>query len=126
MRQLVGQPQGLLDVRQGLRRVPQQPERESGINSAANTGILTHAEHQSTALVWRVACDGFLQVHTGRRQRPQEEPSSPEGKVGEDSERRIMGTLCQAQQRFPELECRVQLWPYLIKSPKSKKSWDQL
>ena len=32
------------------------------MESAGNTRILAHAEHRSTALVWRVACDAFLRV----------------------------------------------------------------
>jgi hypothetical protein len=43
------------------------------MDSAANTQILADAEHQCTALVWRVACDGFLQVLAGNRQRAQAE-----------------------------------------------------
>ena len=41
--------------------------------SAGNTRILAHTEYQRTALVWCVACDGFLQVLAGSRQRAQAE-----------------------------------------------------
>src|SRR5215510_3037454 len=60
MRQLLRQRQGLVDVCQGLRRVPQEPEGQRGPHSAACTWILAHAKHRSMALVWRVECDGFL------------------------------------------------------------------
>ena len=109
MRQLVCQRQGVVDVCQGLRRVPQGPEGPSGIGAAGNTRIEAHAEHQRTALVWRVACDGFLQVLAGRRQHAKAEPRRPEGIVGADRDRGVVGTLCQAQQRFPEFSRRVQL-----------------
>ena len=109
MRQLVRQRQGLVEAGQGLLRVPQQPEGPRGIGSAANTRILAHAEYRRTALVWRVAGDAFLQVLAGSRQRAKVEPRHPEGIVGDDRERGVVGTLRQAQQRFPELSRRVQL-----------------
>jgi len=37
------------------------------MGSAGNTRILTYAEYWSTALVWRVACDAFLQVLASSR-----------------------------------------------------------
>jgi hypothetical protein len=70
---------------------------------------VAHAEHRRTALVWCVEGDGFLQVLTGSRQRAKVEPRKPEGIVGDDRERGVVGTLRQAQQRVPELSCRVQL-----------------
>jgi hypothetical protein len=79
------------------------------------------AEHQRTVLVWRVEGDAFLQVLAGSRKRAQEEPRHPEGIVDDDRKRGVMGMLRQAQQRFPEFACRVQLQPYMIKPPKSKK-----
>ena len=51
-----------MDMGQGLLRVPQQPEGQRGTDAAGNTRVLAHAEHQRTALVWRVACDAFLHV----------------------------------------------------------------
>jgi hypothetical protein len=75
----------------------------------SHTQILAHAEHQFTALVWRVACDGFLQVQAGGRQRAKEEPRRPEGIVGDDRERGVFGTLRQAQQGFVDLPRFVQL-----------------
>ena len=62
MRQRVRQRQGLVDMSQGLIRVPEQPEGPGGIGSAGNTRVLAHAEHWRTALVWRIACAAFLQV----------------------------------------------------------------
>ena len=109
MRQLVRQRQGLVEAGQGLLRVPQQPEGPRGIGSAGNTRIVAHAEHRRTALVWRVAGDAFLQVLAGSRQRAKAEPRHPKGIVGDDRERGVVGTLRQAQQRFPELSRRVQL-----------------
>ena len=82
MRQLVRQRQGLVDVGQGLLRVPQQPEGHRGIDSAGNTRILAHAEHRRTALVWRVACDAFLQVLAGSRQRAKRATTSTQGHSG--------------------------------------------
>ena len=98
-----------MEASQGLIWVPQQPEGPGGIGSAGNTWILAHAEHRSTALVWRVACAAFLQVLAGSRQRAEPPPRHPKGIVGGDSERRGVGMLRQAQQRFPEFACRVQL-----------------
>src|SRR5712691_4722637 len=98
-----------MEVGQGLRRVPKHPEGHRGIDAAANTRIKAHAEHWSTVLVWRVACDAFLYVLAGSRQRTKPHPRRPQGIVGDDSERRVMGTLRQAQQGFPELARRVQL-----------------
>ena len=96
------------------------------MDSAANTRIVAHAEHQCTALVWRVACDGFLQVLAGSRQRAKAEPRRPEGIVGDDRERGVVGTLRQAQQGFADLPRRVQLWPSHIKPPQTKQDRDKL
>src|SRR4030095_14427326 len=96
MRQRVCQRQGLVDVCQGLIRIPQQPEGQSGIDSADNPRILAHAERRSMALVWRVACDGFFQVLASNWQRAKVEPRRPEGIVGDDRERRIVDVLRQA------------------------------
>ena len=126
MRQLVCQRQGLVETGQGLIRVPQQPEGQRGMGSAGNTRILAHAEHQSTALVWRVTCDAFLRVLAGSRQRAKPEPRHPKGIVGDDHECGVMGTLRQAQQRVPDLSRRVQLWPYKIKPPQTIQDRDQL
>ena len=79
------------------------------MDSAAHTRVLAHGEHQRPALVWRVVCNAFLQVLAGRRQRAKAEPRHPEGIVGEDRERGVVGPLRQAQQGVPELACRVQL-----------------
>ena len=46
--------------------------------------------------------------------------------MGDDRERGVVGTLRQAQQRFPELARRVQLWPCHIKPPQPKQDRDQL
>ena len=111
MRQLVRQRQGLVDAGQGLLRVPQEPEDPRGISPAANARILAHTEHRRTALVWRVACDAFFQVLAGSRQRAKLEPRPPEGIVGDDRERGVVGALRQAQQGLPDLLRRMQLWP---------------
>ena len=97
-----------------------------GIGSAGNTRILTHAEHWRTALLCRVACDARLQVLAGSRQRAQEEPCHPQGIVGDDSERGGVGALRQAQQRFPELACCMQLCSYKIKPPQTKQDRNEL
>ena len=62
MRQRLGQRQSLVGVGQGSLRGPQHPEGRSGKASADNTRVLAHTEHPCTALVWRVAGDGCLQV----------------------------------------------------------------
>src|SRR5262245_29588001 len=67
------------------------------------------------ALVWRVACDGFLMVLAGNRQRAKEERCPPESIVGDDRERGVVSLLRQAQQGFAELSRRVQLRLYTIK-----------
>jgi hypothetical protein len=46
--------------------------------------------------------------------------------VGDDSERGVVGTLRQAQQRFSEFLRRVQLRACHIKPPQPKQDWDQL
>ena len=94
--------------------------------SAGNTRILARAEHQSTALVWRVACDACLQVLASSRQHAKEEPHlAPKGIVGNDSKRGVMGMLCQAQQGFAELSCRLELWPCIIIPPQTIQDRDQ-
>ena len=80
-----------------------------GIGAAGHPRILAHAEQRRTALGGRVAGDAFLEVLAGRRKRAQAEPCRPEGIVGNDRERGVIGTLRQAQQRFPELARCVQL-----------------
>src|SRR6266446_3966963 len=107
MRQLLRQRQGLVEAGQGLRRVPQQPERYRGIGLAGDTQIEARAEYQGTALVWRVAGDACLQVQAGSRQRAKEEPCCPQGIVGDDRERGVIGRLRQTQQGVPELACPV-------------------
>jgi hypothetical protein len=64
---------------------------------------LANAEHRCTALVWRVACDGFLEVLAGSRQGAKVELRIPEGIVGDDCERGGVSLLRQAQEGFPEL-----------------------
>src|SRR6266540_3502088 len=93
---------------------------------AGNTQILANAERRSTALVWRVVCDAFLQVLASSRQRTKGAPRTPEGMVGDDSERRVVGTLRQAQQRFAELSRRVQLHPCIIIPPQTMQDRDKL
>jgi hypothetical protein len=46
--------------------------------------------------------------------------------VGDDRERGVVGALRQAQQRFPELSRRVQLWPYKIISPQTNQDRGKL
>jgi hypothetical protein len=60
---------------------------------AGHTWILAHAEHQRTALLWRVAGDAFLQVLAGRRQRAKPPPRRPKGIVSDDREREIVGLV---------------------------------
>ena len=96
------------------------------MDSAANTQIGTHAEHQCTVLPWRVACDGFLQVLAGSRQRTKEEPRSPKGIVGDDRERGVFGMLCQAQQGFADLPRGVQLEPSIVKPVQTIQDRDKL
>ena len=91
-----------------------------------NTQILAHAEHQCTVLVWRAACDGFLQVQAGGRQRAKVEPRQPEGIVGDDSERGVVGTLRQAQQGFADLPRGVELAPSHIKPVQTIQDRDKL
>src|SRR5262245_21550683 len=109
MRQLMSQRQAVVEVSQGLLRIPQRPEGLSGMESAGNTRIVAQAEYRSTALVWRVTCDAFLQVLAGRRQRTKPEPRDSKGKVGEHRECGGVATLHQAEQGFSDLSCRVQL-----------------
>jgi hypothetical protein len=90
-------------------RVSQQPEGPSGIASAADTRIEAHTEHQRTALIWRVACAGFLQVLASSRQRTEPKTRRSKSIVSEDSECGVVGMLRQAQQRFSELARCMQL-----------------
>ena len=46
--------------------------------------------------------------------------------MGDDSERRVVGTLRQAQKGCADFACRVQLWPSKIKPPKTKKDRNKL
>ena len=114
MRQRVRQRQGLVEAGQGLLRVPQQPEGHRGIGAAAHPRILANAEHRRTALVWRVAGDACLQVLAGRRQRAQAEPRHPEGIVGDDRERGVVGTVAPGAATFPRARapCATATVPY--------------
>ena len=96
MRQLVCQRQGTVKASEGLIRIPQQPEGHGGLGSTANPQILANTEYRSTALVWRVAGDTFLQVLAGSRQHAKAEPRHPESIVGDDRERGGVGALRQA------------------------------
>ncbi len=91
----------IVEAGQGLLRIPQHPEGPGGIDSAANTRIGAHAERRSTALVWRVACDGFLQVQASRRQRTKEEPRRPKGIVGDDRERGVWARCARRSKVSP-------------------------
>ena len=46
--------------------------------------------------------------------------------MGEDRERRVISTLRQAQQGFPDLARSVQLWPCDIKPPQTEQDRDHL
>jgi len=109
-----------------LRRIPQEPEDPRGIDPTANAQILGHTEYWQPALVWRIEGDAFLQVLAGSRQRAKPEPRRPKGIVGDDRERRVVGTVGQAQQRVPDLAGRLQLWPYNITSPQTKQDLGKL
>ena len=110
MRQLVRQRQGLVEAGQGLLRVPQQPEGHSGMGSAANTRILEPMRNTG-ARRW----SGVERAMPSSRCRraagnaPKQKPRHPEGIVGDDRERGVIGTLRQAQQGFADLSRRVQL-----------------
>src|SRR5262249_6187950 len=80
---------------------------------------------RGTALLWGVACDAFLHVLAGSRQRTQQEPRCPDGIVGCNSERGLIGTLRQAQQRFANLSHRVQLELSRIKSVQTIQDWSE-
>src|SRR5215510_1851508 len=107
MRQLMCQRYGIVAACQGLIRIPQDPEGPSGIDATGNARIMANTEHRRAVLVWRVECDPFLQVLEGSRQLTKVEPRRPEGMVGDDSECRVVGALCQVEQGFPELACRI-------------------
>ena len=62
----------------------------------------------------------------GGRERAKPERRQPEGIVGDDRERRVIGTLREAQQGFAELARRMQLRPCIIKPPQTKQHRDQL
>src|SRR5262245_14371874 len=96
------------------------------MGSAGNAWILAYAERRNTALVWRVACDAFLEMLAGSGQRAKGEPRHPKGIVREDRERGVVGALCQAQQCLPNLARGVQLWPCVIKPPQAMQDRDQL
>ena len=104
MRQLIRQRQPCVEAGLSLLRVPEQPEGHGGIGLAGNTRILAHAEDRRTALVWSVTCDAFFKVMAGGRQHTKAELRKPKSIVGNDCERLIVGTLRQAQQRFPKLQ----------------------
>ena len=78
------------------------------------------------ALVWRVACDGFLQVLASSLQRAKVEPGRPGGIVGENRECRVGGALRQASEGFSELLRRVQLSTCIIKSPQAMQDLGKL
>jgi hypothetical protein len=61
-----------------------------------------------------------------RRQSAKAQSRKPEGMVGDDRKRDIVGLLCQAQQGIPELARRVQLCSCHIKPPETKQGRDQL
>src|SRR5215831_3996386 len=96
------------------------------MGSTANTQILAHAERRSTALVWRVAGDAFLQVQAGSREGTQAAPRPPEGIVSDDREGGVVSALCQAQQGVPEFACRVQLGLCDIIPPQPEQDWNKL
>jgi hypothetical protein len=87
---------------------------------------VAHAEHGRTALVWCVVYDACLQVHAGSRQHAKLTPCPPEGIVGDDRQRGVVGTLRQAQQRLPKFSRRMPLCPCILKPPQPKEDRDQL
>src|SRR5262245_53197676 len=87
---------------------------------------MANAEQRGTVLIWRVAGDAFLQVLAGSRQHTKAERRDPEGKMGDDRVRGVVGTLREAQQRFPNLAHRVELRPSKIKPPQTIQDWNDL
>src|SRR5262245_21107911 len=83
-------------------------------------------EYRSTALVWRVEGDAFLQVRAGSRQRAKPEPRRSKSIVGDDRERRVISGLRQAQQGLPEFSRRLELWPCNIEPPQTKQDRNKL
>src|SRR5262245_38249374 len=79
-----------------------------------------------SALFWPEECDAFLQMRAASRQHTKAAPRPPEGIVGEDRKRRVVGMSRQAQQCFPDLSRRVQLRSYSIKPPQPQQHRDQL
>src|SRR5262249_28163805 len=120
------QRQGLVEAGQGLCRVPQHPEGQRSKGSADNIRIEAHVEHWRKVLVWRVACNGFLQMLASSRKRPEVELRPPGGRVGNDRECRGVGMLRQAQQLSPEFLRCTQLWPYNKKPPQPKQDRHKL
>src|SRR5215475_9380741 len=96
MRQLLYHRQGLVDMSHGLLWVSQYPEGLRGKSAAAHTWIEAHAEFWSTALIWRIACDGFFQALTGSRKRTKAAPRHPKDIGGDDRGCGVVGALRQA------------------------------
>jgi hypothetical protein len=46
--------------------------------------------------------------------------------VGDDRERGVVGSMCQAQESFPKFVGRLKLCPHHIKPPQTKQRRDQL
>jgi hypothetical protein len=57
---------------------------------------MANAEQRGMVLIWRVACDAFLQVLAGSWQHTKAERRDPEGKMGDNRVRGDMVTLRQA------------------------------
>jgi hypothetical protein len=57
---------------------------------------MANAEQRGMVLIWRVACDAFLQVLAGSWQHTKAERRDPEGKMGDNCMRGDMVTLRQA------------------------------
>src|SRR5262249_13656201 len=109
MRERMCKRQGIVNAGQGLLRVPQQPEGHSAIGSAGHTRILAYAERRPIVLVWRGACNGFLQMLAGRWQYPMEEPRNSKSIVRDASAHWVVGLLRQVQQSFSQLSRHMEL-----------------
>ena len=108
-RQRLRQPQGLVEVGQGLVRKLQATRGLSGKGSGRKH--LDRGCAKSCGAGLAVSVHGFLQVLAGRQADPPGSTTSSQGIVGEDSKRGAR-VRCARRSRCPQLACRVELSPY--------------
>jgi hypothetical protein len=108
IRKLLSQGERRVTSLQGLIRIAQKPQRPGRIAEARHPGVCPSVEKsQETVLVQIVERTALLQVYSGEGKLSLPQQRASQRPVGFLQERRILSTLCHAEELFPQLTRRL-------------------